>query len=85
MPLSQAREGEQVRVKTMPSHPALRQRLTAMGIRPGVHLEVIRRGKPGGILHLAHGVLEFMLRHDHAAQMDVHPEAESTDQRQSET
>lgn len=72
MPLSQAREGQRVRVKTLPSHPALRQRLTAMGIRPGVPLEVIRRGRPGGILHLAHGVLEFMLRHDHAAQMEVH-------------
>jgi ferrous iron transport protein A len=35
---------------------------------------VIRRGHPGGLLHLAHGVLEFMLREEHAAQMEVHPE-----------
>jgi ferrous iron transport protein A len=44
-----------------------------MGIRPGVEIEVIRRGKPGGILHLACGFLEFMLRHEHAEQITVAP------------
>ena len=38
------------------------------------NLEVIRRGRPGGLLHLAHGVLEFMLRQEHAAQMEVQEE-----------
>jgi Fe2+ transport system protein FeoA len=52
---------------------ALRNRLVAMGIRPGVELEVRRRGQPGGILHLAHGVMEFMLRRDHAAQIQTSP------------
>jgi ferrous iron transport protein A len=31
----------------------------------------LRRGKPGGILHLASGMLEFMIRHEQAAEMDV--------------
>lgn len=44
-----------------------------MGVRPGAEIEVLRRGKPGGILHLSCGFLEFMLRHEHAAQMSVVP------------
>lgn len=76
MPLSQAREGQRVLLRTLPRHPLVRQRLTAMGIRPGAQLEVIRRGRPGGLLHLAHGVLEFMLRQEHAAQMEVQPAEE---------
>jgi ferrous iron transport protein A len=44
-----------------------------MGVRPGAEVEVLRRGKPGGILHLASGTLEFMLRHEHAAEMEVTP------------
>jgi len=42
-----------------------------MGIRPGVEIEVLRRGQPGGILHLASGLLEFMLRQEQAAEMEV--------------
>jgi ferrous iron transport protein A len=71
MPLSEATRGERVRLDSLPSHGALSDRLVAMGIRPGVTLEVIRRGRPGGILHLACGILEFMLRQEHAAQMRV--------------
>ena len=74
IPLSQASEGQRVRLLSLPSHPGLRQRLMALGLRPGSRLEVIRRGHPGGLLHLAHGVLEFMLRQEHAARMEVEPE-----------
>jgi ferrous iron transport protein A len=42
-----------------------------MGVRPGVEIEVLRRGKPGGILHLSCGFLEFMLRHEHAEELSV--------------
>jgi ferrous iron transport protein A len=34
-------------------------------------VQVVRRGRPGGILHLAHGPLEFMLRREHAAEIAV--------------
>jgi ferrous iron transport protein A len=71
MILSQASAGDHVTLQTLPGHPALCQRLKAMGIKPGVRLEVIRRGRPGGILHLAHGMFEFMLRQEHARQMEV--------------
>jgi ferrous iron transport protein A len=71
MPLSTAREGECVLVERLPSQLHLRDRLVAMGVRPGVQLEVLRRGRPGGILHVACGILEFMIRHEHAAEVEV--------------
>ncbi|MEB3322081.1 MAG: FeoA family protein [Synechococcaceae cyanobacterium] len=73
MPLSAIREGCRVRVETLPPDPMLQRRLLAMGVRPGVELEVLRRGRPGGILHIACGFLEFMLRREHARQLGVSP------------
>lgn len=60
-----------MRIECLPSHPGLRDRLLALGIRPGVQLEVLRRGTPGGLLHLAHGLFEFMLRQEHAEEIAV--------------
>ena len=71
MPLSTAREGVKVRVERLPAQAVLRDRLVSLGVRPGVQLEVLRRGRPGGILHVACGILEFMIRQEHAAQMEV--------------
>jgi ferrous iron transport protein A len=71
--LSEATVGTRVRIETLPSDSALKDRLLALGIRPGVQVEVLRRGRPGGILHLAHGLLEFMLRQEQARQMTVTP------------
>ncbi len=71
MPLSAARKGQRLRLLSLPSHPALRQRLHSMGIQPGAEVEVLRRGFPGGILHVACGMLEFMVRQDQAAEMRV--------------
>lgn len=78
VPLSAARKGQRLRVLSLPSHPALRQRLCSMGIQPGAEVEVLRRGFPGGILHVACGLLEFMLRQDQAEELKValiHPQA----------
>jgi ferrous iron transport protein A len=36
-----------------------------------VRLELVRRGRPGGLLHLAHGIQEFMLRQELAAGISV--------------
>jgi len=71
VPLSAARKGQRLRILSLPSHPALRQRLHSMGIEPGAEVEVLRRGFPGGLLHVACGLLEFMLREDQAAEMTV--------------
>lgn len=71
MPLSLAPERRVIRIESLPSQPSLRGRLVAMGIRPGTEVEVLRRGKPGGIMHVACGIMEFMIRHEHAAEMEV--------------
>jgi ferrous iron transport protein A len=69
--LSQVQEGARVSINCLPMQPELQRRLLSMGVRPGVEIEVLRRGKPGGILHLATGLLEFMLRQEQAAEMEV--------------
>ncbi len=73
MPLSNMERGSRGRLVSLPAHPVLAQRLRALGVQPGAEIEVVRRGKPGGILHLACGFLEFMLRHEHAQTMEVKP------------
>ena len=73
MPLSSVSHGARVTLQTLPAHPVLVQRLRALGVQPGAEIEVVRRGKSGGILHLACGFLEFMLRHEHAQEMEVGP------------
>lgn len=73
MPLSSIERGRTVRIESLPSHPVLLQRLRALGVRPGAEIEVLRRGRPGGILHLACGFVEFMLRDEHAREMTVRP------------
>lgn len=71
MPLSQVPVGSHVRIDQLPDGPGLRERLLALGIYPGVRLELVRRGRPGGLLHLAHGIQEFMLRQELAAGISV--------------
>jgi ferrous iron transport protein A len=73
LPLSSIDRGLRVRIETLPSHPVLLQRLLALGVRPGAEVEVLRRGRPGGILHLACGFVEFMLRHEQARELGVRP------------
>ncbi len=73
MTLKQVPVGSRVTISSLPAHPELQRRLQAMGVRPGVEVEVLRRGSPGGILHLASGLIEFMLRDEQAAEMEVTP------------
>lgn len=73
MPLSSIERGVTVRIERLPSHPVLMQRLGALGVRPGAEVQVLRRGRPGGILHVACGFVEFMLRDEHAREIRVHP------------
>jgi ferrous iron transport protein A len=71
MPLSAAPDRQRLRILSLPDHPALVQRLHSMGIKPGSEVQVLRRGFPGGIMHVACGMLEFMLRQDQAKDMQV--------------
>ncbi len=75
VPLTCVADGTAVLVEQLPGHPQLRSRLLAMGVKPGAQIEVLRRGRPGGILHLACGALEFMLRREHAQELVVRPAA----------
>jgi ferrous iron transport protein A len=58
-------------MEQLPSHPVLRNHLIAMGVKPGVRLDDLRRGRPGGILHLTCGALEFRLRLEQASELTV--------------
>ncbi len=71
--LASAPEGIPLQLETLPADPVLRERLLALGLRPGEVVTVLRRGRPGGILHLAHGMTEFMLRRQQAAEIQVRP------------
>lgn len=75
MPLSLVAKGQIVCINSLPMHADLQRRLRAMGIKPGANVEVLRRGRPGGILHVASGMVEFMLRHEQATQIEVTPVA----------
>ncbi len=75
MPLGSVQQGQLVRIHSLPLQPALQRRLQAMGIQTGAPLEVLRRGQPGGILHVASGLVEFMIRHEQASQSEVTPVA----------
>ncbi|MFN9635909.1 MAG: ferrous iron transport protein A [Synechococcaceae cyanobacterium] len=65
--LAGAPEGVPLQLATLPADPVLRERLLALGLRPGEVVTVLRRGRPGGILHVAPGMTEFMLRRPPAA------------------
>ncbi len=71
--LASAPVGRPLRLENLPADPELRERLLALGLRPGEVVTVLRRGQPGGILHLAHGLTEFMLRLQQAAEIRVTP------------
>ncbi|MCP9888201.1 ferrous iron transport protein A [Cyanobium sp. ATX 6A2] len=71
MPLSAAPAGCSICIESLPSQPSIQARLMAIGIKPGARVQVLRRGQPGGILHVACGIMEFMIRHEHAAEMEV--------------
>ena len=75
--LAGAPEGVPLQLATLPADPVLRERLLALGLRPGEGVTVLRRGRPGGILHVAHGMTEFMLRRQQAAEIQVRPAGEA--------
>jgi ferrous iron transport protein A len=73
MTLATAPIGQVVVLVTLPQLPSLHDRLRAMGLRPGSEVQVLRRGFPGGLLHVRCGQLEFMLRRSDAAEMAIRP------------
>ena len=54
-------------VASLTADPGLRQRLEALGLRPGQPVKVLRRGWWSGPLHVRVGMTELMLRRRDAA------------------
>lgn len=73
MTLATAPIGRVVVLLKLPQLSSLHNQLRAMGLRPGCEVRVLRRGFPGGLLHVRCGQLEFMLRRSDAAEMAIRP------------
>lgn len=71
MNLADAPLDQPLELLNLPASSNLEARLRAMGVKPGSRLVVMRRGRPGGLLHLRMGLLDFMLRRQDAAQMEA--------------
>ncbi len=71
-PLLELLPGDEATVATVDGDLALRQRLAALGVRPGRPLRLMRRGAMAGPLHLRVGTTDIVLRRGHARAILVH-------------
>ncbi len=65
-PLIDLLPGDDATVMAVNGDLPLRQRLAALGLRPGRPLRLIRRGALAGPLHLRLGTTDIILRRHHA-------------------
>ena len=63
--------GASATVQALTADPGLRQRLEALGLRPGQVVQVLRRGWWSGPLHVRVGMTELMLRRRDAARVGL--------------
>lgn len=73
IPLSRIPPGVRVLIQHLPGDEVIHRRLLAMGVQVGSTLEVLRRGWPWNMHHVACGVMEFMLSAKLAEQIGVLP------------
>ena len=66
-PLTDLRPGATAVVASLSADPGLRQRLEALGLRPGQPVQMLRRGWWSGPLHVRVGMTELMVRRRDAA------------------
>jgi len=71
-PLIDLIPGDDATVAVVHGDLPLRQRLAALGLRPGRPLRLIRRGALAGPLHLRLGTTDVILRRHHAHAILVH-------------
>jgi ferrous iron transport protein A len=71
LPLLSLRPGDEATVAAIHADSGLRQRLTALGFRPGRRLALIRNGAFAGPLHVRLGTTDVILRRKQAAQIQV--------------
>ena len=63
--------GATATVQALAADAGLRQRLEALGLRPGQSVQVLRRGWWSGPLHVRVGMTELMLRRGDAARVSL--------------
>jgi ferrous iron transport protein A len=63
--------GRSAVVHSLSADAGLRQRLEALGLRPGQLVQVLRRGWWSGPLHVRVGMTELMLRRRDAARVSL--------------
>lgn len=68
-PLTDLSPGATAVVASLTADPVLRQRLVALGLRPGQPVQMLRRGWWSGPLHVRVGMTELMVRRRDAACM----------------
>jgi ferrous iron transport protein A len=71
--LSDLALGQMASITAVHSADSLAHRLKALGFRAGKHLQVLRRGKMSGPLHVRLGTTDVILRRSEAAQIEVQP------------
>lgn len=65
-PLNDLLPGDDATVAAVEGDAPLRQRLAALGVRPGRPLRLVRRGALTGPLHVRLGTTDVILRRRHA-------------------
>ena len=65
--------GQSACIEALTVESELRARLSALGLRHGKWIQVIRRAVLGGPLHVRVGTTEIILRRKEAAQIQVSP------------
>ena len=63
--------GSQATVQALTAESGLRQRLEALGLKPGQVVQMLRRGVWAGPLHVRVGMTELMLRRRDAARVSL--------------
>lgn len=73
--LSSLKPGESATISALHTEEALYHRLAAMGFRIGKRIDLIRRAKFAGPLHVRIGTTDVMLRRSDAQHIAVNPAA----------
>ena len=73
--LSTLHPGDIAVIAALHAEHDLYHRLAAMGFRIGKQIQIIRRARLGGPLHVRIGTTDIMLRRTDASKIDVHAAA----------
>lgn len=76
MSLNQVQAGKTATITGVHAGDYLLQRMTALGLRRGRRVSVIRRARFGGPLHVRVGLTEVMIRGGDAAALQVNVDAD---------